>query len=334
MVALATRLGYCSGDRKPPGNHVDIRQLRCFLATVEEGSLSAAAVKLQLAQPSLSQHIVKLEDELGVQLLVRGPRGVMVTEAGHSLATHARTILEVLAIAAEDVRNCGGEPRGSVSIGLPSSLSMILSVPLAETVLNEYPQIRLRLVEAMSGHIQSWITDNTIDLGFLYDVQQTRHLVCRPLFTENLFVVAAADNWAMQPSTPIRLTDVANLPLVLPSRTHGLREIIERHARANNITLNVMLEIDALTQIKALVSRASAYTILAHAAVLDEIESGELVLVPIVEPALKRTVSLVRNPGRLVTRASLEVERLTAELISELIRRRRWQAEEFNQTGP
>lgn len=305
---------------------MDIRQLRCFLATIEEGSLSAAAVKLQLAQPSLSQHVAKLEEELGTQLLVRTSRGITPTDAGQALAGHARTILEAMMLAEQDVKNFGGEPQGSVSIGLPSSLSMILSVPLAETITNDHPRIVLRLVEAMSGDIQSWITENSIDLGFLYDVQQMRHLAARPLFEEQLFLVAAPDNWSQPSDAPVSLADVAELPLVLPSRKHGLREMIERHARAKNLTLNVVLEIDALTQIKALVARASAYTILAHAAVLDEVERHDLVLVPIIDPAMVRVVSLVRNPSRVVTRASLEVERLSALLLRELVRRRRWRA--------
>jgi LysR family nitrogen assimilation transcriptional regulator len=313
---------------------MDIRQLRCFLATVEEGSLSAAALRLQLAQPSLSQHVAKLEEQLGVQLLVRTSRGVTPTECGETLANHARAILEALALAEQDVRHFAGDPRGLVTIGLPSSLSMILSVPLAETVRHDYPKISLRLVEAMSGDIRSWVSENSIDLGFLYDVQQMRDLASRTLFEEELFLVAAPDNWSAPADRPLSLSEVAKLPLVLPSRKHGLREMIERHARSKNVVLDVALEIDALTQIKALVARASAYTILAHAAVLDEVERGELVLVPIVDPTMIRVVSIVRNPKRVVTRASLEVERIATMLIAELIQRRRWRAKTIDKAEP
>jgi len=305
---------------------VDVRQLKCFLAIAQEGSISAAAAKLQLAQPSLSQHVAKLEEELGVQLLLRTPRGVTLTESGQTLAHHAQKILDEIALAEQDVRHFSGQPQGMVSIGLPSSLSMILSVPLAETVRHDFPNVTLRLVEAMSGDIQSWVADNSIDLGFLYDVQQLRHFNARPLFEEQLFLVSAPDNWAEPIDKSISLQSVGSLPLVLPSRKHGLREMIERFARAKNISLNVVLEIDALSQIKALVARASAYTILAHAAVLDEVERGDLIIVPIRDPMMTRVVSLVRNPKHIVTRASLEVEKLCASLIRELLQRRKWRA--------
>ncbi|MEW6768399.1 MAG: LysR family transcriptional regulator [Pseudomonadota bacterium] len=305
---------------------MDVRQLKCFLAIAQEGSISAAAAKLQLAQPSLSQHVAKLEEELGVQLLLRTPRGVTLTESGQTLAHHAQKILDEIALAEQDVRHFSGQPQGMVSIGLPSSLSMILSVPLAETVRHDFPNVTLRLVEAMSGDIQSWVADNSIDLGFLYDVQQLRHFNARPLFEEQLFLVSAPDNWAEPIDKSISLQSVGSLPLVLPSRKHGLREMIERFARAKNISLNVVLEIDALSQIKALVARASAYTILAHAAVLDEVERGDLIIVPIRDPMMTRVVSLVRNPKHIVTRASLEVEKLCASLIRELLQRRKWRA--------
>ena len=195
------------------------------------------------------------------------PRGVTLTESGQTLAHHAQKILDEIALAEQDVRHFSGQPQGMVSIGLPSSLSMILSVPLAETVRHDFPNVTLRLVEAMSGDIQSWVADNSIDLGFLYDVQQLRHFNARPLFEEQLFLVSAPDNWAEPIDKSISLQSVGSLPLVLPSRKHGLREMIERFARAKNIA-QCRAEIDALSQIKALVARASAYTILAHAAVL------------------------------------------------------------------
>jgi LysR family nitrogen assimilation transcriptional regulator len=204
---------------------------------------------------------------------------------------------------------------------------MVLSVPLAETVKHNHPKITLRLVEAMSGDIQTWVSENSIDIGFLYDIQQQRHHSSRPLFKEQLFFVAAPDNWSAPADRAISLAEAAKLPLVIPSRRHGLREMIERHARAANVALNVTLEIDALTQIKALVARASGYTILAHAAVLDEVERGDLILIPIEDPAMIRIVSLVRNPIRVVTRASLGVERIAVTLMPSWFVGDTWRAQ-------
>lgn len=307
---------------------MDVRQLRYFIAIAEAGSISAAAERLHVAQPSLSQQILRLERQLGVALLVRSSRGVAPTEAGRILLAHARDLSRGLERAAEEVRQAGTVPQGTVSFGLPSSVSMVLSVPLAETVRHELPKVRLRAIEAMSGFIQEWLLDESIDLGILYDVRSVRHLSHIPLMSEELRFFSAPDAWPFDspPGSPVTLAALAGVELVLPSRSHGLRAMIDAHARALGVALDVVLEMDALSQIKTLVGRGSGYTILAPAAAVDRVERGELIMAPIVEPALVRSVYLVRNPAKPVTQASRAVEAATLEVIRDLVGRGIWRA--------
>lgn len=309
---------------------MDIRQLRYFIAIAEEGSLSAAAQRLNVAQPSLSQHVLSLERDLGVTLLERSPRGVTLTQSGEILLSHAREVCRALERAIDAVRQSGAEPQGEVSFGLPSSVSMVLSVPLAETVRLELPKVRLRAIEAMSGFIQTWLEDQSIDLGILYDIGSVRHLTYRQLMTEELRFFSAPDAWPFRSraGTAVRLRDLAPVEMVLPSRHHGLRTMIDRFTRSHGITLNVATEMDALSQIKTMVSRGSGYTILAPAAAIDFVERGELIMAPIVEPRMIRPVYLVRNPAKPITLASRELERITVEVIRDLIARGIWQAED------
>jgi len=115
--------------------------------------------------------------------------------------------------------------------------------------------------------------------------------------------------------------------MVLPHRTHGLREIIEDFATQRGISLQVPIEMDSLTNMKALVSRGSAYTILARAAIVEELRRKTLIAVPICDPVVRRTVYLVRNPSRPVTQAVLKVERLIVEIVTELVTKGRWPGE-------
>jgi len=309
---------------------MDIRQLRYFIAIAEEGSLSAAAQRVSVAQPSLSQHVLTLERDLGVMLLDRSPRGVTLTQSGEILLTHAREISAALDRAVDAVRQSGSVPQGEVSFGLPSSVSMVLSVPLAETVRLELPRVRLRAIEAMSGFIQTWLEDQSIDLGMLYDVSSVRHLAHRRLMTEELHFFSAPDAWPFhsRAGTAVRLRDITPAELVLPSKHHGLRTMIDRFTRTHGVSLNVATEMDALSQIKTMVSRGSGYTILAPAAAIDFVERGELIMAPIIEPRMIRPVYLVRNPAKPITNASRELERITIEVIHDLIARGIWQAED------
>lgn len=308
---------------------MEIKQLRYFVAIAEAGSLSAAASRIGIAQPSLSQHVINLEEMLGVRLLTRSARGVTVTEEGALLLSRAREVLLSVDTLVEEVRSSGAEPSGEVSFGLPSSVSMVMSVPLAETVRLLFPRIQLRIVEAMSGFILDWLEEQTIDLAILYDVSAIRHMQLRPLLTETLHFFSAPDAWpfATAPGDPVTLAQVARLDLVLPSRTHGLRVMIDRYARSRGIRMDAVLEMDSLAQIKTLVARASGFTILAPAAAQDSVERSELLTAPIVEPALKRPAFLVRNPVKPATRASKEVEKEAVKVVRDLVMRGIWHAE-------
>ncbi|MCB1473386.1 MAG: LysR family transcriptional regulator [Rhodobiaceae bacterium] len=305
---------------------METRQLRQFIAIAEEGSLSAAAVRIGVAQPSLSQLLKTLEQGLGVDLVVRSPKGITLTDAGQLLLGHAREIVAATDRAVEEVRMSGTEIAGTVSFGLPSSVSMVLSVPLAETVRLTLPRVSLRAVEAMSGFIREWLMNESIDIGILYEIDTLKNVKARLLLTEELHFFAAPDAWPLDqpPGRPVTLAEAARQELVLPSTNHGLRMLIDRSAKASGVNLNVVLEMDALTQIKSLVARGSGSCILAPAAAHDFLASGQMVSTPIVDPVIRRPVYLVRNAAKTVSRASMEVERLTLEVIDDLVRRNIW----------
>ncbi|MGC4250257.1 MAG: LysR substrate-binding domain-containing protein [Sphingobium sp.] len=306
---------------------LDLRQLYYFLTVVEQGSISAAASVLEIAQPSLSENLSRLERKLQVQLVIRTGRGIQLTEAGRLLSEHSRKIVNAAAQAVDEIQQVHGEARGTVSIGLPPSLGLLLSVPLAETIQNEFPHIRLRITEAMSGDILEWVVSERLDLGCAYEVHDSLPLSFHPLLTEQLFLVTASDN--LPPGLDrdaagipaISGAALQSLPLALPSASHGARKVVERFARSRGLQLNVVLEIDSLPQIITMAARASAYTILPHAAVINEVAAGMLTLVRIVDPSMIRKAYLVRKRSRAISRASSSVEQAMKMILSEMIDR-------------
>lgn len=305
---------------------LSLKQLSYFLALAEHGSISAAANALNMAQPSLSENIAKLERQLDLKLAVRGARGIQMTEAGIALARRGREILKSVDDLVEEVRQLSADPRGPVSIGLPPSLSILLSVPLLETVHNEHPDIRLHVAEAMSGDILDWLGADRIDVGCVYEITDTAPYSYEPLLTEDLFLVTAPDNWdgEIGPDgvalAPVEGARLAELPLVLTSSTHGARKLQEKFARSIGARLNVVAEIDSLPHIVEMVSRASAYTILSHGAVINQVAAGALALVPI-EPTISRTAYVVRRRARPISRSSAVVEGYIGSIVREMVER-------------
>lgn len=308
---------------------MDSRHLGYFSQIVDCGSMSAAARTLGIAQPSLSQHVKNLEAHLGAELLLRTSKGVMPTEAGEVLYRHAKRVAETLHMAEEEVRAAAGTPAGRVVFGLPASVSMALSVPLAETTRLELPLVQLCAVEAMSGYIKNWVVNGDVDIGLLYDLDGLTNFRARELVGEEIYFVSAADDWPFEskPGSPVPLRDLAGLEMVLPSMNHGLRTLAERAAKSIGISYNIVIEMDSLQQIKALVARGSGHTLLSPAAIDDMAQSNTLLKGRVIDPVIRRPVFLVRNADKSVTIASRAVERLCEDVIKDLVKRGIWQAE-------
>ena len=308
---------------------MEIKQLRYFLKIAEKGSLAAAAEALGIAQPSLSVQVKSLETRLGTELLVRSTRGVVLTRAGEILLDRSQEILAAVEATKQEVREAGSKPSGRVVFGLPSSASMVLSVPLSETVRLVCPEIHLRTVDAMSGFIKEWLDGQSIDMALLYETTGLKNAEVTTLLYEDLHFYSPPDLWPLSvpPGSDVPLAELSDIDFVMPSKSHGLRMLIDRACKDACVALRVVVEMDSLSQIKSLVARGSAYTILAPAAAHDFEARGELASSRIVAPVITRPVHLVRNPDRPRTRAATEVERITLEVVDDLVRRNIWRGQ-------
>ena len=305
---------------------MDIRQLRYFLAIVEQGSFSRAASFLNVAQPALSQHVQNMEGSLGSRLVMRGPKGVVPTEAGKLLAQHARIILDQLATAEQEIRGSEAQPVGEVRLGLPGTISEILSVPLLREIAHRHPGVRLRIAEAMSGFVLEWMRRGSVDLGVIYqDAGDPRLSVVRLLDEELLFF--GPDDGGPACNIPsgdtIRFEEVAGCPLIVPGQPHGLRELLEAEAARAGLSLNVAMEVDAYSNIKALVAGGFGYSILPLNAIKQELASGALRRWAIT-PALRRSVHLACPAQRSLTNAAAAVVNTIHDVLEQLHRRGDW----------
>lgn len=310
----------------PPMPDVELRQLHHLAVLAQCDSISSAASHLGIAQPSLSELLARMEARVGVQLVIRQGRGIQMTEAGLALARRAHDLLVNVSEAVEQSRALDETSVGSITLGIPPSLGMILSVALAETVQAELPGVKLRIVEALSGDIADWVTLGRLDFGCVLGSGPPSILVYKPIATERLFLVTAPDNWQGEfdkhgvACEPIQLSKIEQYEMSLPSAPHGARRELDQALRAVGGRLSVGMEIDSLTQIVALVDRASTYGLLPRAAVLDRVEAGRIALVP-TEPRLERTINLVRDRDRPVSRVGRAVEELVRLILREAIER-------------
>ena len=294
---------------------MDLRQLRYFTAIVEQGSFSKAALKLRVAQPALSQHLRHMEDELGVALLHRGTRGVQPTEAGERLLAKARIILAEFAELRDSVRGEQAAPAGEVRIGLPGTVSEQFSVPLIEATQERFPDVRIRIAEAMSGFVLDWLRKGEVDLAVIYSTSDPKGLGIHHVLTEELCLFGMP-----------ALTEAAGLDPILPGPGHGLRDQIDEAAAGINATVHAAVEIESYAQIKRLAERGLGYGILPRMAVRAQEKAGIFHTWPLEEPSLYRKVYLAYSTERPMTAAARAIGQLSWEILRGLVADERWTA--------
>lgn len=315
---------------------MDLRQLRYFTAIVEQGSFSKAALKLRVAQPALSQHLRHMEDELGVALLHRGTRGVQPTEAGERLLAKARIILAEFAELRDSVRGEQAAPAGEVRIGLPGTVSEQFSVPLIEAAQERFPDVRIRIAEAMSGFVLDWLRKGEVDLAVIYSTSDPKGLGIHHVLTEELclFGVPALTALKTAPGQAVTLGEAAGLDLILPGPGHGLRDQIDEAAAGINATVHAAVEIESYAQIKRLAERGLGYGILPRMAVRAQEKAGVFRTWPIEEPSLYRKVYLAYSTERPMTAAARAIGQLSWEILRGLVIDESWTATLGDETDP
>lgn len=303
---------------------MDLRQLRYFVQIAEIGSFSRAAEMLRVAQPSLSQQIRNLEQELGVELLTRHARGVTPTELGRVFHDRARRILEEADRAKEDLRSLSESPSGRILVGLPTSACRGLSLPLVQAAAERLPNVSLRLVEAMSGYLDELIQAGRLDVALLYDHKAFENVAWTEMMVEDLMLFVPVGH-PMAARDSIAFRRIFDLPLVLPGRPNVLRTVIERLAARCDVTPNA-IDCDSLPAIAKMVSGAGLFAVMPRFAFADELARGEMATLRIVDPTPSWRLSVVVSKRTLSMRGADAVARLVADVIAHLVRQGVWSA--------
>lgn len=279
---------------------MDLRALRYFVAIAEMGSFSSASRLLHVAQPALSRQIRNLERELGVALFQRTARGLLLSESGTQLFGDGRQILEAVEQATARVRQGAAGVKEHVAVAITPSVSMILTAPLLKNVDHHAPSVSLSTVESMVGNGSewlNWVRERHLDLAVMYDIEKSSELRSETILVEELHLVGKMTTRRAARQVPFE--SLAKYPLVLPSRIHPLRQIVDRAAQRMGVELQIAEESNSLLEVRTMVRRGKVFSILSPCAIWEERQHKELFAVRIVKPSLPRRLNIISLPGSL-----------------------------------
>ncbi|PTV47845.1 LysR family transcriptional regulator [Acinetobacter seifertii] len=290
---------------------------KIFLDAVELGSLSKVAMLHNTNQPQISRQMNELEAQCGGRLFNRTGRGVELTDLGQHLLPKIRSWLNVTDQLNNEILHSTDTPIGTVRIAsLPSTAHPLLST-LYKVLQEKYPLIKLSVREGQGVHLEKWLEDGSVDLAILYRFNPTPKQGDVYLTEADTYLVGCEGDELTQ-ANEVDFKAVSELPLVTFCRPSNWRNFLDHMAYENGVELNIVFEADSISLQTHLVSESRMYTMLGPQALKKASQYTSIQAAKIINPALKRYISLsISKHGYLTPacKAVMEEIRNLADLL-------------------
>lgn len=282
---------------------MEIHQLRYFLAVARTANFSRAAEQCRVAQPSLSQQIMKLEDELGERLFERTRRAVALTPAGARLQAHAERVLDEVERARENVRDAGAVVHGRVTLGaLPTVAPYYLPQRLRDFAA-KFPEVEVVVHEDTTEQLARAVLAKEIDLALVSLPVERRGLESLALFDEPL-LIALPTGHALAKKRRLALADLEAEPFILMQEGHCLAGQALSFCRMEGFTPRVSFRSAQIETVRAFVAAGWGVSVVPEMACADAVTdegAGAVRYRPLAE--MRRTIGVIRRQDRTPTRA-------------------------------
>jgi DNA-binding transcriptional LysR family regulator len=235
--------------------------LHYFATIVAQGSYTKAAEHLGIAQSALSIAMRKFEDQLGMPLLIRSSKGVVVTKEGEVLLVHCKDILARISDAETALNDLRGLEQGEVSIGIPGMMGSYFFPEILMAFKFKYPNLKLSIIEGGTQTIKEKLLSGELDLGVIVDDHLPDSLQVQR-FVRPQMVAAVGKNHALAGAKSVTYADFFTHELVMFKAGYFHREVIDGLCEANNITVNYSFETNLITMILNIVKNEFAITAL------------------------------------------------------------------------
>jgi LysR family transcriptional regulator, hydrogen peroxide-inducible genes activator len=245
---------------------MEFHQLRYVCAIADTGNFSRAAERCQIAQPSLSQQVLKLEEELGAKLFDRLGRSIRLTEAGRAFIPHARAVLEQMEVARLSVADKNADLRGSVAVGVIPTVAPYLIPSYTAAFAKNYPDAKLRIVEETTSTLVEGLRDLSIDVAILALPLRHKDLELFPIRTEPLFAVMRR-NHPRASAESLALKDLRGESFVMLRDGHCFRDLSIRTCTRARITPNIAFESGQFSSLLGMVAAGVGVSLIPEMAI-------------------------------------------------------------------
>lgn len=291
---------------------MDFVRLQYFMAVANAQSYTKAAAALNLSQPTLSRQVQLLEAEVGQALLERHGRGVRLTESGLAMLTHARNIHAAVETAKADMAERLSSPRGKIRVGLPPLIASLITPDLVQQFLLACPDASIIVEESLSIRLREWLMADRLDVAVLFDPLHTAQLLIEPLTREALVLISTREL-----PEKVKVAQLVDYPLVLPSRPQALRVIFDEAVEDQQLPLRIVAEVDSIKMVLSLVARNVGCSVVPASAIKTWPAPEPVYKAQVVHPVIRNRIVLATPAARPSNRLVKAVNTIIKQLVKQ-----------------
>lgn len=239
---------------------MELYQLKTFAMVAEEGHLTRAARRLHASQPTVSGHIKALEDELGVSLFLRTPKGMLLTPDGRELQLHAERVLAAAAGMARAAEQMRGSVQGELRIGINTEPDSLYVPKLFAEMAMHHPQVTLHILQAMSPEVPGRLEKSALDCGFVYGAVASDRLFALELARFRV-VVAGPGQWRKKMARA-GAAALGELPWIMTPDDCPFHRLAEDFFTAHNIRPQKVALVDREAVILAMIQAGAGLSLM------------------------------------------------------------------------
>jgi DNA-binding transcriptional LysR family regulator len=296
---------------------LNLHHVRIFTAIVEYGGFTKAAQMLRLSQPAVSKSLNELERQLHVALLDRSGKSVALTEAGRTLYARAGELFGVEREAERELRELRGLKRGVLRVAASTTIATYLLPPYLGRFHTRHPGVRIRTTSANTRAVLRALLEFRVDVALVEGPIEHPRVQVVPWRDDELVVIAA-------PGHPLRadgfvdIHRLADEQFLVREPGSGTRVVTERALAAHGVRLRRTIRVGGTEAIKQAVAAGLGLGIVSRAAAVDQLVLGRIVVLPVRELEIRRTLAQIKLRDRPTTIAGRELEALLADPLDVL----------------
>ncbi|MDC6451596.1 LysR family transcriptional regulator [Alphaproteobacteria bacterium] len=305
---------------------ISIKQIKAYVAVVEENSFSLAAQRLNATQSGMSMLVQNLELSIGKKLISRAPGKMLLTESGKKFYEHSLQILSLMEKAVIDAKTETKEPSGTLNCGLMPTFTRSALPSTLSKFLSKFPKVNVKVTEAYSGVLEEMVRSNKLEFAIVPSIKNTTGLKVEFISSDLNFLVTNKES-SFKHLEPIILSKHEKLKVIVPGPDNSRRVALNEYFTTHNVNIEKTLEMDAMIGTLEMIASSDWCAVLPSVLCDLDVDGTFRTLSPLISPTFTTEYVLITSASKELSsisklfsnKISSEIRNITSKMKDKLV---------------